>query len=190
MDGTQVLRKEHDFILKVLDASDEVAHRLQSGITVPPQMLDDLLEFFRLFSDRCHHGKEEEFLFPLLESKGVPRDGGPIGVMLSEHDDGRALIQSMTQAARDYRAGGRESASHWAGDAKAYSLLLRQHIGKENDILFVIAERMLSAEEQAKLAADFERVEIEKMGAGTHERLHAQMEQLLKDIAKSRAANS
>jgi len=190
MDGTQVLRQEHDFILKVLDASDEVARRLQNGVAMPPQMLDDLLEFFRLFSDRCHHGKEEEFLFPLLESKGVPRDGGPIGVMLSEHDDGRALIRFMGQAAQEYRAGAVEAGPRWAGDAKAYSMLLRQHIGKENEVLFVIAERMLSAEEQAKLAADFERVEIEKMGAGTHERLHAQMERLLKDIAKSRAANS
>jgi len=190
MDGTQVLRNEHDFILKALEASDEVAHRLQNRVNVPPQMLDDLLEFFRLFSDRCHHGKEEEFLFPLLETKGVPRDGGPIGVMLSEHDDGRELIRSMTQAAQDYRAGTAGAGPRWANDARAYSILLRQHIGKENEILFVIAERLLSSEEQAKLAVDFERVEIEKLGAGTHERLHAKLEQVVKEIARSKAASS
>ena len=190
MDGTQILRKEHDFILKVLDASDEVGQRLQKGTAVPPQMLDDLIEFFQLFSDRCHHGKEEDLLFPLLETKGVPRDGGPIGVMLTEHDDGRALIRAMVEASKDYRSGAVGSGPRWARDEKAYSMLLRQHIGKENEILFVIAERLLSPEEQAKLGADFERVEIEKMGAGTHERLHAQMEQVLKEIARSKSASS
>ena len=190
MNATTVLRNEHEFILKVLDAADEVVRRLQGGRAVAPQMLDDILEFLRLFADRCHHGKEEDLLFPLLEAKGVPRDGGPIGVMLSEHDEGRALIRAMAEAAREYRTNPAGAGPRWARDAAAYSTLLRQHIGKENDILFVIAERMLSPDEQARLAADFERVEVEKMGAGTHERLHAQMEGLLKEIEKSRAASS
>jgi len=190
MNATTVLRNEHEFILKVLDASDEIARRLQSGIAVPPQMLDEILEFLRLFADRCHHGKEEDLLFPLLEAKGVPRDGGPIGVMLAEHEDGRALIRTMAEAAQEYRTAPAGAGPRWARDAGAYSTLLRQHIGKENDILFVIAERMLSADEQAALGAEFERVEVEKMGAGTHERLHVQTERLLKEIGKSRAANS
>ena len=190
MNATTVLRNEHEFILKVLDAADEVVRRLQGGRAVAPQMLDDILEFLRLFADRCHHGKEEDLLFPLLEAKGVPRDGGPIGVMLSEHDEGRALIRAMAEAAQEYRTNPAGAGPRWARDAAAYSTLLRQHIGKENDILFVIAERMLSPDEQARLAAEFERAEVEKMGAGTHERLHAQMEGLLKEIEKSRAASS
>lgn len=190
MDATKVLRNEHEFILKVLDATDEVARRLKAGTPVTPETLDGLLEFFRLFADRCHHGKEEDLLFPLLENKGVPRDGGPVGVMLAEHDEGRALIRNMGDTARQYPTAPAEAGPRWAADAAAYSMLLRQHIGKENDILFVIAERLLTPDEQAKLGEDFERIELEKMGAGTHARLHAQMEQLLQQISKSKAANS
>jgi hemerythrin-like domain-containing protein len=176
--ATDVLRQEHDAILRMLETTEETTRQLAAGTRVEPRVLDGLLEFFRLFADRCHHGKEEDLLFPLLEKKGLPRYGGPIGVMLVEHDQGRALVQQMAAAAEDYKAGRADAASRWAIAARGYVPLLRQHIAKENDVLFVMAERLLSADEQAQLAAEFERVEQEKLGAGTHARLHALMEEL------------
>jgi len=184
--ATEVLRKEHDAILSMLEATEEVARRWDAGERVEPEILDGLLEFFRLFADRCHHGKEEELLFPLLEQKGMPRSGGPIGVMLSEHEEGRALVRQMAEAAAEYRQGVADAGQRWAAAAKQYIALLREHIAKENNILFVMAERMLTPEEQGTLATSFEKVEIERMGAGTHERLHAQMDQLLASIWKER----
>ena len=81
-EGTGILRKEHEAILKMLGATEAAAHRIQSGGTVPTETLEGLIEFFRMFGDKCHHGKEEDLLFPLLESRGLPRSGGPTGVML------------------------------------------------------------------------------------------------------------
>jgi hemerythrin-like domain-containing protein len=186
--ATQTLRHEHDAILRMLDATEETARHLTAGAPVEPHVLEGLLEFFRLFADRCHHGKEEDLLFPKLAEKGLPRNMGPIGVMLLEHDQGRALIKQMAQAAADYKAGREGAAGRWAEAARAYALLLREHIAKENNILFVMAERMLTAEEQQQLAAEFETVELEKMGAGTHERLHALMDQLCAEIWKEPVA--
>ena len=118
----------------------------------------------------------------------MSREMGPIGVMLHEHDQGRALVRQMGQAAAEYKQGRPDAGAQWAHAARGYTLLLREHIAKENDILFVMAERMLSAEEQRVLAVEFEKAEEEKMGAGTHERLHAQMNQLLADIRKESTA--
>jgi hemerythrin-like domain-containing protein len=177
-EATQILRQEHDAILRMLDTTEETARQLESGARVEPRVLDGLLDFFRLFADRCHHGKEEDLLFPLLEKKGLPRMGGPIGVMLIEHDQGRALIRQMADAAEDYKSGRADAASRWAIAARGYVPLLREHIFKENNVLFVMAERLLSADEQAQLAAEFDKVESEKLGAGTHQRLHALMEEL------------
>ena len=87
--ATEILRKEHDAILRMLEVTEQVAEQLDRGEKVAPQTLDGLLEFFRLFADQCHHGKEEELLFPALERKGMPRQTGPIEVMLIEHDHGR-----------------------------------------------------------------------------------------------------
>lgn len=182
--ATQILRKEHDAILRMLDVADESARRLQAGEAVPADVLGGLLEFLKLFADRCHHGKEEDLLFPLLEKKGMSRQAGPIGVMLHEHDLGRRLISQMTAAAEAYSKGDASAGSRWAQPAIQYTALLREHIFKENNILFVMAERMLTDEEQAALAQEFERAEVEKMGAGTHERLHALMDQLCTTMAR------
>jgi len=186
--ATQVLRKEHDAILKMLGVTDLVAQKLDRREAVAPETLSGLLEFFRLFADTCHHGKEEDLLFPMLEKKGLPRAGGPIGVMLWEHDKGRALIREMASAAEAYRSGDAASGPRWALAATGYADLLREHIMKENEILFVMAQRMLSDAEQRELAAAFDKVEVEKMGAGTHERLHALMDKLVAEFTPAAAA--
>jgi hemerythrin-like domain-containing protein len=93
----------------MLDATEEVARRIKSGATVTSETLSGLLEFFQIFADRCHHGKEEDCLFPLLERKGLPREGGPIGVMLHEHGQGRELIQKMRESAEAFAAGRNEA---------------------------------------------------------------------------------
>jgi len=183
--GTAVLRKEHEAILRMLDATEELTLRIDRGERVSPETLSQFLEFFQLFADRCHHSKEEELLFPLLEQKGIPRGGGPIGAMLFEHNEGRLFIRQMEVSANACARGIPGGAAHWARAARCYVELLRAHIAKENNILFAMAEQMLTDTEQQTLAEAFERAEKEKMGAGTHQRLHAQMERLLAEISPS-----
>jgi hemerythrin-like domain-containing protein len=180
--ATATLRTEHEAILKMLEAAEEVALQLGRNVTVAPETLAGLQEFLRLFADRCHHGKEEDLLFPLLEQKGLPRAGGPIGVMLLEHEQGRALIRQMVEASEAYAAGQTDAGRLWAGAARGYVELLRSHIMKENNILFMMAERLLSDAEQESLSEAFERVEEEKLGPGTHERLHLLMDKLYAEI--------
>ncbi len=176
--GTEILRKEHATILHMLEVTTEVTNRLDRGQKVAPQTLADILDFFHTFADRCHHGKEEDLLFPLLEPKGLPRQAGPVGVMLHEHEAGRGLLRQLADGADDYRQDKPEAGQQWAAAARGYVALLRQHIIKENDILFRMAEEVLSAQEQQQLATQFDRVETEKLGVGTHERLHQMMARL------------
>jgi hemerythrin-like domain-containing protein len=73
---------------------------------VRPDLFRQGVDFVRNFADRCHHAKEEENLFPRMEARGVPRDGGPIGVMLFEHEEGRAYVRAIAGAIDDYEADG------------------------------------------------------------------------------------
>jgi hemerythrin-like domain-containing protein len=182
--ATTILRREHDAILRMLDVAEELADRLRRDEQVAPETLGEVNQFFQLFADRCHHAKEEEVFFPLLERKGIPRDDGPIGVMLAEHEHGRALIREMVEAADAYGRGDQPAGRRWAEAARQYSDLLGQHILKENNVLFGMAERVLSPDEQSALADHFERLETETMGAGTHERLHRVMDRLVADVLK------
>lgn len=183
--ATEILRKEHQAILKMVEASETVAERLKRGERVPSDILATFQEFFQIFADQCHHGKEENIFFPLLEARGLPKAGGPLGMMLNEHEQGRALVREMHQAAEAYASGVEGSGVRWAQSAEQYAALLRSHIDKENLVLFPMAERMLSEDELARVAGDFEEFEVEKMGVGTHERLHAKMGKLLEGVYAS-----
>ena len=177
--ATEILRHEHDAVVKMLGFTDDLADQLDRGQHVSPDVLDKVLEFFRVFVDQCHHSKEEDLLFPLLEAKGVPRAAGPLGVMLNEHQEGRKWIREMAEAVEDYRLIVEGSGCRWASAARAYAELLHAHVDKENNVLFVMAERILTPNEQASLAEGFEKLEVEKIGAGKHEQIHAMMADLL-----------
>jgi hemerythrin-like domain-containing protein len=124
----------------------------------------------RNFADRCHHGKEEAHLFPLLEARGVARDGGPIGRMLAEHDGGREHLGALTALLDEAAAGNPDARQEFANRAWAYVQGLREHIYKEDNFLFPLADRLLTDAEREGLSRSFARVESHEMGAGTHER--------------------
>jgi hemerythrin-like domain-containing protein len=91
------LRAEHEGILLMLRILERVCERMVPGGRLDVIHLDQIMELFIVFVDRCHHGKEEEFLFPALEEAGIPREGGPIGVMLKEHAAGRTCVRQMKE---------------------------------------------------------------------------------------------
>jgi hemerythrin-like domain-containing protein len=181
-DATQVLRNEHDSILLLLDSVEQFSNSLQAGASVAAQTLSGIVEFLRGYADRFHHSKEEDVLFPALEKKGMPASGGPIGVMLMEHEQGRAFIREMAEAAKAYEGGDKRAVQQWADAALNYTALLRDHISKENNILFVMAERLLSDAEQQQLLTVFRDVEQSKAGAGTGEHLQQLMNKLLGEM--------
>lgn len=177
MYATQQLRDEHEGIKVMLTVLERLADDLQNGQVVETAHLADILDFLRTFADKCHHGKEEDLLFPALQAIGVPNDHGPIGVMLDDHTRGRAYIRGMGEALAGLQAG-EDAAQAFAVNAYGYIQLLRAHIEKENNVLFMIAERMLPPTEQARLTADFDQIEAERLGPGVHERYHTLIDQL------------
>jgi hemerythrin-like domain-containing protein len=173
MQATQVLRDEHEGILAMLAVVEAAARRLQNGKEIPGDLMTNAVDFFRTFADKCHHGKEETELFPLLEQRGIPKEGGPIGAMLIEHDQGRAFVRAMSDAANRYAQGDASAAPALVQSTLGYVHLLREHIWKENNVLFPMADQALSDTDQEKLHAAFEHIEQTRLGPGVHERYHA-----------------
>jgi len=172
MKPTEQLKEEHQAIKLMLRISERVCEKLESGEKVNPEHLEQIVEFIKLFADKCHHGKEEDLLFVAMEEAGIPKKGGPIGVMLTEHDMGRGYVKGMSEAVAKYKAGDRKASSAIVGNARKYIILLTQHIDKEDNILYPMADMHLSEERQEELLEEFERVEREKIGAGKHEEFH------------------
>lgn len=186
---TAILRQEHEAVTRMLEAAEQAATKLEQKQEVRPELLQGIGEFFALFVDKCHHGKEEELLFPALAKKGMPVDGGPIGVMLREHEEGRGLALQMREAAKSYAKGNTAAGAAWASAARTYAHLLKAHIFKENNMLFPMAEGILTWAEEEALATEFQQLEVEKMGRGTHEQLHARMAEIFREMSVDVAAH-
>ena len=156
--------------LKILDT---INADIEKGSTPGKADLSNFLGFLKEFADKCHHGKEEGILFPALIRAGMPEHGGPIEVMLSEHIQGRKYIKEMDQAITkgpDYRA--------FSNAAKQYSMLLKNHIKKENDVLFPMADQALDKGRLEEIYGAFEEHEEKVIGHGRHEELHKMLKEL------------
>jgi hemerythrin-like domain-containing protein len=167
---TEILKHEHELILKVLGAAEREARAIASGGAADAGRLTAFVDFIRNFADHCHHAKEEDLLFVRMGEKGFPLQGGPVAVMLHEHGLGRGHIAAVADSIAGAAAGVAAARTVVVERLAAYAALLREHISKEDNILYPMADRVFSEEDQAALAADFERVERDEIGEGVHER--------------------
>ena len=172
MKPTDDLVNEHKVISHVLEAAADEASRVSKTSEIIPERMEQFLDFFRGFADKCHHSKEENHLFPLLEKKGMPHDSGPIAVMLMEHTDGRRRLSNIADLLPAARNNDKSAIKSIEENLSAYIALLQAHIEKENKVLFPMADRILSDNDQKDLEEAFEIVEKIETGEGVHEKYH------------------
>jgi hemerythrin-like domain-containing protein len=154
---TGVLREEHQLILRVLDVLQKIVENGGAG-DWDVDAMEECVAFFRLFADACHHGKEEDLLFPELETRGMSKDEGPIAVMLLEHRQGRALVAQMAEGLEGARKGEEVGTAKFDSAARAYIELLRRHIFKEDNVLFNMADFMFDAPGCQRLCGGYDAV--------------------------------
>jgi len=155
------LRQDHETIRRSLKPLIHYTSKLQQDENVNKLVFTTLIDFFVTFVDKCHHGKEERILFPLLESYWIPREDGPIGVLLYEHEEGRNLVRDLSDAIERYYRDNKDVVGDIIRLANGYSELLYQHIEKENSILFPWAEQLLSSSDDRHLIEKFGEIENE-----------------------------
>ncbi|MCG3138822.1 MAG: hypothetical protein HJJLKODD_02691 [Phycisphaerae bacterium] len=165
----QILVDEHEVILGALEALEIVAQDQRR--LFESDFYVQAFDFFPAFADQCHHAKEEDHLFPVLERRGIAKSGGPIGCMLYEHDEGRAHVRAIKKAlAAD--PGGQQTTTQDTirREALQFVQLLRQHIQKENEILFIMGDRMMTEQDKTDLVQKFNCTAHSPLPVGSHEK--------------------
>jgi hemerythrin-like domain-containing protein len=178
MQSIDILMNEHRVIEKVLACLEVFTNQVEVSGQTDIGTARKMIDFFRQFADRCHHGKEEDRLFPLMEARGFDRETGPTGVMLSEHQQGRGYISYMLDALDAAEHGDKSAAQWFVTNAKGYIHLLRNHIYKEDHCLFPMAAQAMTPEDEKALLASFEEFEAREMKPETHEVYHQLAETL------------
>lgn len=171
------LKNEHGGILVMLDIMKIVAKRLKDRGDVQKEHLEKIAEFLSNFADRCHHGKEEDILFP-----EVIKDISNlfmVNELLGEHKSGRDYIHGIIESIKYYKTGNPD-AFHIAVNMEGYIYLLREHIRKESISLFPIAERQIPDDVQSLMEKKFEALERDVIGEDKHEEYRGWLKELKK----------
>jgi hemerythrin-like domain-containing protein len=169
MRATEILKDEHRIIEQALSCLEVIAGQAEANGSLDGDSARQILNFFQCFADRCHHGKEENHLFPMMEARGIVDPDGPTAVMLAEHEEGRRHVRAMARKLQAAAAGQRMAVMQFAHHARGYANLMRQHILKEDQNLFPIADTALGVKEQQALLGSFDKVETMDLLTGMYD---------------------
>lgn len=144
----ELLMDDHDVTGKVFAAMEKAFDRPE-GPTV--QAVKDMAAYFNEYLDGCHHKKEEEHLFTLMARRGIPMEGGPLAIMIMEHEQNRVILEALTRHAEAYAQGRQGAIDDLKRSFDEYVGLLKDHFWKENDILYPMAIRVFSADDEQEV---------------------------------------
>lgn len=163
-DVTRVMVEEHQLILRMIALVEINTRLLEAGKFRDWQFFLDGVDFIRNYADRFHHAKEEDVLFRELVKNGMPEQNSPVAAMLMAHDQGRAHVRALEEAAQKALAGEPGQVPVIAENAQGYAALLRDHIDKEDHILYPLAERILPETVRPGMVAEYAAAEAKAPG--------------------------
>jgi hemerythrin-like domain-containing protein len=153
--ATKNLEDDHVHIIKLIEVMERVIGSENPDIC----HLESIVDIIRNFADGLHHAKEENQFFPLLSKRGFSLTQGPVAVMLHEHIQGREFVKGIADNIVLYKGGNISALGRIYSNMAGYAELLKNHIGKENNILFRMADRALSETDHQNLLKQFEEAE-------------------------------
>lgn len=159
MNAIDILVKEHESILQIIEITQTILNQ-KDETNINLNHVEEIIDFVKNFADKYHHLKEEDVLFMEMEKHGMPRQGGPIGVMLQEHDEGRAYIKEAVGALAQLKLGDSSALIQLKVNLLDYCTLLTNHIYKENNILYPMASRALSPEVLKTMTDNFQETNL------------------------------
>ena len=181
--STASLRRDHELIEKVIKAMESTLQLLNDGKQIPESILLPVIDFSKNFTDVCHHTKEEKSLFPALEQAGLPTNMGPIAMMLIDHQRSREIGAEMELSAKEYLFSG--DSTKLVNDMQQYVEHITEHLWKENNKLFMMAEARLQyvSEKVDKELTEIEKAKLDEIGK-TREHYEQLAENLTKDVSQ------
>jgi hemerythrin-like domain-containing protein len=172
--ATKNLEDDHVHILKLIDVMDKISASNDPDTT----HIENVVDIIKNFADGIHHAKEEKLLFPLLAQRGFSLSQGPVAVMLNEHLQGRNFVKGIVDNIALYKIGNTGVLNAIYYNMNGYGELLRNHISKENNILFRMADRALSESDNKNLLIGFKEAEENNAGPFNHDEYLKQIDKL------------
>ncbi len=168
----QTMLDEHEVICKTEPIIDNLDKLWEKDVATYIELVNQLIGFFREYADGHHHRKEEEVLFPAIKNHPDFVLEELIDEFEQHHEDFRDYTKEIEEAIAD------DDFEKSYKELKNYLQDLLDHIGAENDELFVLAESLLDEDELETVFFKFKDIDME-LG----EDRKAELEQSIETIA-------
>ncbi len=183
MSAIGVLEQEHELISRVVKLLPSIRRDVEEGV-VDERVLSEVADFFSAFTDGCHHAKEEDLLFPVLQQRGVSSKGCPVGTLRLEHQQGRNVVKALSSAVEKYKGGDARAASAISAILKDATELYTDHIWREDYLLFPMSEKVLLGTDRETLVKEFVEVQT-RFGSAFQEKYERLVDQLENELARA-----
>jgi hemerythrin-like domain-containing protein len=145
---------EHRLIERLVFSAKIELERLRAEKKADPGFLEMIVRFFRVYADRCHHGKEEDILFRELSRKALsPEHKGLLEELTEEHKQGRRAVTAIAAASQAYRSGQPAALSEIAERLGWLVDFYPRHIEKEDKQFFIPVMDYFTREEKDAMVA-------------------------------------
>lgn len=153
IDITQTLKDEHQNILRVMQIAERNCTSIENGEPIDASFFNSLFDFIAIYVDKFHHGKEEDILFYAMVNNEEHLHCNPVPVMLHEHEGGRSYLHAMRQALVENHG------ERLCFATRGYIELLTNHIYKEDNVLYPMAEEAIGDVEKENINQQYEESE-------------------------------
>ncbi len=174
MNYVEQLFAEHVSVVAIIKIMEKMVEKMKVGREIDYKHFDAIIDFLKIFVDKCHHGKEENLLFPAMIKAGILEKEGHVEALLKEHEQGRTYVRKMAENLKNLG----QHKTDLMDSALAYGILLLAHIQTENMVVFPLSQKRIPQAEQNKLLEGFDKIEEEVIGHGKHEQYHELIHQL------------
>ncbi len=150
---SEILEKEHENILKLVEILKKEIKKISDGETPDKKFLEKSIDFIRNYADKIHHAKEEDILFREFNKKSSEAHCNPVEQMLFEHNLGREAIKKAEEGLKE------NDKNKIIRGFEEYINLIKEHIFKEDNILYPMCDEVIDDKTKKKMIIDFEKAD-------------------------------
>jgi hemerythrin-like domain-containing protein len=151
-----ILVNEHKLILQAVEGFKKETQKIYSNNNFDSGIITIAVDFFRIYADRFHHGKEEGILFSQLSQKQMRETDKKIMTeLMAEHAIARRTVNALENAKQQYVPGKTDNLDKLLDSLNALTKLYPTHIEKEDKHFFYPSMEYFTEIEQNQMMANF-----------------------------------
>ena len=159
MTPTENLINEHKKINELLDIMSKIALKIKSKDVFYPNDVEEIVKYLINLIENSHHGKEDDVFYPELISSGIPKETAPLSIINYEHIISVNYLKDISSCVVNCKIGNDFSGELLADSLTNYVIAIKNHIQREEEIVFPIANEVFSIEKQNEILQRFEVIE-------------------------------